>query len=163
MGSISKAFSFVIVWLKKINITKLFSSVIFWIVIIIIYTLFWIAFPHLTCYCIRDPEVARDFSTYLEAFAAYFSGLALIGVIATIWMQRELLKIQAKELRIHGEVFEEQATTQAISSILMASTTKIQFGNMQGPPIQTDEIDSYIKYLSEQISKSIDRSKVTKK
>lgn len=82
-----------------------FSEIFIWIVLLVI--LLWlIGWLVIDCYFPYFNKIG-SFGDKFSAINSLFSGLAFAGVIATLWMQKEDLKIQQQE-------FEEQMKNQNI-------------------------------------------------
>ncbi|MCP4632408.1 MAG: hypothetical protein GY855_05740, partial [candidate division Zixibacteria bacterium] len=100
------------------NNSSIFTAKRYWLIAIVLYTSLWIIFPIIMYYSF-GVELASKIGTILGGLGAYFSGLALLGVIATVKKQTKQLNIQAKELNL-------QIRTQALSALILASETKAQ-------------------------------------
>jgi hypothetical protein len=49
------------------------------------------------------PEGAGQFGDMFGAFNAFFSGLAFLGVIYTVWLQTRQVEMQSNEIRLQSE------------------------------------------------------------
>ena len=62
--------------------------------------------------CIGKPNTVGEFGDMFGAVNTLFSGLAFLGVIITVWMQSEELRLQRKELESTRAELERSASAQ---------------------------------------------------
>lgn len=116
----------------------------------------WILTPHLvqSWSGSSSPEVWASFGDMFGVISALFSGLAFLGVIYTVWLQSEELKLQRLELAQTRVELERSATAQenafnAMQLQIKASAISAKLSVLSN--LLDEEIDHLEKYHSTQL------------
>jgi hypothetical protein len=91
--------------------------------------LLWGGSAALLLYCLPESEAHGTFGDMFGAVNALFSGLAFLGVIIAIILQRQELELQREELRASREAQQELARSQREQLAVSTFHTKIEAMN----------------------------------
>ncbi len=137
-------------------------------------TIVWICVGYLVIvviYAIATPKLfggrpvgAGEFGDMFGAFNAFFTGLAFLGVVYTVWLQGEQLRIQSEELRLQRQELErtraelaraataQEKSEQALNAQLRASAISARLSALS--LLIQEEINHLRKYHVEQLGEN---------
>lgn len=137
-------------------------------------TIAWICVGYLAIvvvYAVATPRLfggrsvgAGEFGDMFGAFNAFFSGLAFLGVVYTVWLQSEQLRTQSEELRLQREELErtrvelaraataQEKSEQALNAQLRASAISARLSALS--LLIQEEINHLKKYHTDQLGEN---------
>ncbi|MFZ2484707.1 MAG: hypothetical protein WAX80_00365 [Minisyncoccia bacterium] len=84
------------------------------------FIIFFIAYTCGLIYFFPDLLTKHDFQNLFAGITAFFSGLAFLGVIGAILLQKDELSLQRKELKLTRKELERTAKTQEKSELALS-------------------------------------------
>ena len=113
--------------------------------------LFMVFAVMVACLVFGPPESAAEFGDMFGSVNAFFSGLALFGLIYTLLMQKEELQLQRAELTLTRAELQKSASAQQQTVLLLAEERKLQTAS-NSPHFTASEVMFYqVKESAERV------------